>query len=197
MTRKPYSQQIKQIQLFYDSLRQQTRRKWNRDLPMEELLFDRWERAKSLRFGKDASIYHNSYVFGKVSVGEKTWIGPHTLLDGTGGLTIGRFCSISAGVQIYTHDTVKWALSGGKSKYEHAPVKIGNCCFIGSHTVIAKGVQIGDHSVIGACSFVNSDIAAYTIAAGVPCSPIGRVQIGSNGKPRLIFSKHDKRKTVL
>ena len=48
-----------------------------------------------------------------VTVGAGTWIGPNTLLDGTGGLSIGASCSISAGVQIYTHDSVMWALSGG------------------------------------------------------------------------------------
>jgi acetyltransferase-like isoleucine patch superfamily enzyme len=30
--------------------------------------------------------------------------------------------------------------------------------------------------VIGACSFVNRDIAPWTVAAGVPCRPIGRVE---------------------
>lgn len=162
--------------------------RWQRDLPFEELLFDRWERARSLGFGEGASIYHNSYVYGDVKVGRHTWIGPYTLLDGSGGLTIGDYCSISAGVHIYTHDTVRWALSGGTAAYERAPVRIGNCCHIGAQTVIAKGVTIGDHCVIGACSFVNRDIPPYTIAFGVPCRPAGRVEIDSQGQVRLVVN---------
>jgi len=158
-----------------------TRERWHRDLPIEELLSDRWERARSLGFGEGASIYHSSYVYGKVAVGAHTWIGPMTLLDGSGGLTIGDYCSISAGVQIYTHDTVKWALSGGAAEYERAPVVIGSNCHIGSHTVIAKGVTVGDHCVIGACSFVNRDLPPYTVAFGAPSRPAGRVSIGSDG----------------
>ena len=151
--------------------------KWGRDLPLEELLFDRWERARQLGFGDGASIYHNSYVYGDVKVGKNTWIGPFTILDGTGGLKIGDYCNISSGAQIYTHDTVKWALSGGQAEYERSQVQIGDCCYIGPQTVIAKGVIIGEHSVIGACSFINKDVPSYAIVVGIPGRIIGKVII--------------------
>lgn len=181
------------LDALYRNLQSKMNHQWKRDLPFEELLFDRWSRAKHLGFGKEASIYHNSYVYGKVKVGKKTWIGPFTLLDGTGGLSIGSFCSISAGVQIYTHDTVAWALSGGKAKYDYAPVRIGDQCFIGSQSVIAKGVSIGRCSLIGAGSFVGKDIPAFTIAAGVPARPIGRVTLSKSGQVRLTYFKKGKR----
>lgn len=172
------SQDLDQL---YHSLRGNMRARWNRDLPFEELLFDRWERALSLGFGEATSIYHNSYIYGNVKVGEHTWIGPYTILDGSGNLTIGSYCSISAGVHIYTHDTVEWAVSGGKSNYKHAPVKIGDCCYIGSQTVITKGVTVGRQSVIGACSFLNRDIPPNSIAVGTPCRVIGKVIVDEQG----------------
>jgi acetyltransferase-like isoleucine patch superfamily enzyme len=156
------------------------RAQWHRSLPFDELLSDRWERAQELGFGEGASIYASSYVYGDVQVGRGTWIGPFTLLDGTGGLVIGNTCSISAGVQIYTHDTVKWALTGGAAEAERSPVSIGDCCHIGASTIIARGVTVGDHSVIGASSFLNRAIAPLTIAAGIPCRPIGRVDINGS-----------------
>ena len=168
---------VTELKRVYGLLQAQMKQRWNRDLPLEELLFDRWERAGQLGFGEGTSIYHNSYVYGDVKVGKHTWIGPFTLLDGSGGLEIGDYCNISSGVQIYTHDTVKWAVSGGIAEYERAPVKIGNCCYIGPQTVIAKSVTIGDHSIIGACSFVNRDVPAYSIVAGMPGKVIGRVVI--------------------
>ena len=94
----------KNIDALYQDLRQHMTQQWQRDLPFEELLFDRWQRAKQLNFAEGSSIYHNSYVYGEVQVGENTWIGPFTLLDGTGGLIIGDWCCISANVQIYTQD---------------------------------------------------------------------------------------------
>lgn len=177
---------IRQLRELYDSLRADMAARWQRDLPLEELLFDRWERARNLGFGEGSSIYHNSYVYGDVRVGEKTWIGPFTLLDGTGGLTIGDSCSISAGVQIYTHDTVQWAVSGGQAAAEHASVSIGDRCYIGSQSVVAKGVTIGDQSVIGACSFVNRPIPPNTVAYGVPCRPVGWVEVGPGGIMRVV-----------
>jgi acetyltransferase-like isoleucine patch superfamily enzyme len=172
---------VEQARYVYKALGAAVRKRWDRDLPIEEILFDRWERARTLGFGEGSSIYHTSYVYGRVSVGVNTWIGPMTLLDGSGGLTIGDYCSISAGVQIYTHDTVKWAISGGKAEAERAPVVIGSNCHIGSQTVIAKGVTIGDHCVVGACSFVDRDLPPYTVGFGVPCRPAGRVQLGRDG----------------
>lgn len=179
---------VQQAREIYTRLRAEMQTRWQRDLPLEELLFDRWERAKSLGFGQGTSIYHNSYVYGNVEVGEHTWIGPFTLLEGSGGLKIGSHCSISAGTQIYTHDSVHWALSGGQAPYKQAPVTIGDCCYIGSQTVIAKGVTIGDHVVVGASSFVNKDIPSFSVAAGVPCRVIGKVII-ENGEITLTYFK--------
>ena len=162
---------------LHDVLQRSAGRRWKRNLPLEEFVFDRWERARRLGFGQRASIYYNTYVYGNVTVGEGTWIGPFVLLEGSAGIRIGRFCSVSAGVHIYTHDSVKWALSGGTADYERAPVTIGDCCYIGSQSIVARGVTIGHHSIIGAGSFVNRDIPSYSVAAGSPCKVIGRVQI--------------------
>lgn len=162
---------------LYDELRSELRERWDRDLPLYELLFDRWERARTLGFGEGASIYHSSYVYGDVAVGANTWIGPHTLLDGSGGLTIGAGCSISTGVQIYTHDSVAWAVSGGWAEYERSPVAIGDHCYVGPQTVVARGVTIGDRCVIGALSFVNRSIPEGSVAVGAPCRVVGRTVV--------------------
>jgi acetyltransferase-like isoleucine patch superfamily enzyme len=50
-----------------------------------------------------------------------------------------------------------------------APVLIGRNVFIGTGSIILKGVTIGDNSVIGAGSVVTRSIPANTVAAGNPC----------------------------
>ncbi len=181
-----------ELQQLYKLLRKDTKQKWNRVLPFNELLFDRWEKADFLKSKKGANIYDNSYVFGDVSIGKNSWIGPNTILDGSGGrLQIGDFCSISSGVQIYTHDSVKWALSGGNRQYEKGKTSIGNNCYIGPNSIISKGVKIGKCSVIGAQSFVNTSIPSKSIAAGSPAKVIGKIIIKND---KISFDYYNKTK---
>lgn len=167
-----------QIRTLYESLRQEKRDRWNRTLPFNELLFDRWELARFLGFGEGSSIYHQTYVYGDVQVGEKTWIGPGVILDGSGGtLSIGSTCSISAGVQIYTHDSIAWALSGGRAEYRRGTVTVGDACHVGAMAVITKGVVVGDHSLVAAHSVVTQTVPPFSIVRGSPAQVVGRVHV--------------------
>ena len=96
--------------------RLEIKNKFNRHISIQDLFSDRWETAKFYGFGEGASCYNNVLIIGDVTVGKHTWIGPNVILDGSGKLEIGKYVSISAGVQIYTHDTVQWSNSMGKKK---------------------------------------------------------------------------------
>ena len=144
------------------------RKKFNRSLSFGDYFVDRFEKAKALGFGEGTSVYDNVLILGDVKVGKNCWIGPNVVLDGSGGLEIGDYVSISAGVQIYSHDSVKWAMSGGKKSYEHAKTIIGGYVYIGPNVIIQKGVTIGDKVIIGANSFVNRDIPDNSKAYGSP-----------------------------
>lgn len=172
---------------FYEERRAFYRERWQRCLPFADQIVDRWEKAKFLGLGEGTSIYDSSLVYGDVKVGANTWIGPFTLLDGSGGLVIGSNCSISAGVQIYTHDTLKWALSGGRLPYERAAVMIGDSCYIGPMAIITKGITIGDHCLIGANSIVNKSLPPYSIAYGSTCKIVGRVILTGDGNVELVY----------
>lgn len=177
---------------LYETSDERLRIEFNRSLPFQDGLFDRWERAQRLGFGKGASIYNSALVFGDVIAGTDTWVGPYTILDGSGGpLRIGAYCSISSGVHIYTHDTVRWALSGGKCAKHAAEVTIGDCVYIGSQSVIAPGVRIGSRCVVGANSFVNRDVEESTVVAGTPAVTIGRVE-GEGENLRLVYEQGDR-----
>jgi hypothetical protein len=82
------------LKLLYSEQDKDLLQRFDRSLPFQDGAFDRWERARRLGFGEGASIYNSSLVFGDVSVGEHTWVGPNTILDGSGGkLSIGAYCS--------------------------------------------------------------------------------------------------------
>jgi acetyltransferase-like isoleucine patch superfamily enzyme len=145
--------------------------KFNRHVSINDLLSDRWETAEFYGFGKGTSCYNNVLILGDVSVGENTWIGPNVVLDGTAGLEIGDHCSISAGVQIYTHNTVNWSTSLGLEPTDTAPTKVGSGVYIGPNSIIQMGVTIEDKAVIGAMSFVNKDVLRNSTVFGCPAKP--------------------------
>ena len=158
-----------QLRTFWLTRRKEVDDQFKRTLPFGDYVVDRWEKAKALGFGEGTSIYDSALVLGDNRVGKKTLIGPFVVLDGSGGLTIGSNCSISAGVQIYSHDSVDWAVSGGTAPYVYAQTAVGDNCYIGPNTVIAKGVIIGERCIIGANSLVLRDLPAGSKAAGSPC----------------------------
>lgn len=147
---------------------------WRRTLPLADYVVDRWEKARALGWGEGTSVYDSALIIGDVRVGAHTWIGPSTVLDGSGGgLVIGDHCTLSAGVQVYTHDTVERTLSAGASPTTTAPTRLGDRVYVGPQTVIAKGVTIGDGCVIGAHSLVLHDVPTGSKAFGVPCRVVG------------------------
>lgn len=168
---------------FMQTKRNEMKVRYNRVLPSGELIFNRFDKAKYLSAGIGASIYDTSIVMGDVQIGENVWIGPYTVLEGINAiLKIGDYVSINAGVTIYTHDSTKYYVSGGKDPYVKGNVSIGDNTVIGTMSMINCNVTIGSHCVIGAHSFVNQDIPDYSIAVGIPAKVVGKVYINEEGK---------------
>lgn len=163
---------------LHERLRSETLDRYQRMNPFAEDLVD-WKQRGRAWTGDDrgVTIYDSTSVVGEVEIGNDTWIGPYCSLDGTGGLTIGHHCSISSGCELISHDTVRWALSGGGEDYELAPTRIGDCCFLGSRAIVTKGVTVGDRCLIAAGAVVTENLPDNTIAAGVPARRIGTVRI--------------------
>lgn len=173
------------LRRLYELEDSRTRSAWERSLPVVEAVSDRWQRAQALGFGEGTSIYHHCYVFGDVKVGEHTWIGPGTLLDGSGGLQIGSWCSIGPGTQIYSHDSALAALSAGEEAYRREPTEIRDRCWIGGGCVIQLGVTIGARCLVRPLSYVDHDVPEGSIVAGNPGRVVGQVVIGPDGRPGL------------
>jgi acetyltransferase-like isoleucine patch superfamily enzyme len=99
----------------------------------------------------------------RLELGYKTDIGAFTYINAKHGVTIEDFVQIGSHCSIYSISTIdeKW----GK-------VTLKQNCKVGSHSVIMPGITVGENSVVGACSFVNSDIPANVVAAGIPAKVI-------------------------
>jgi acetyltransferase-like isoleucine patch superfamily enzyme len=159
---------VDDLRRLYAALQNEKLTKYERRVPFGDLIVDRWQIAGEYGFGEGTSCYDSVLILGDVTVGQNCWIGPNVVLDGSGGLKIGDHVDIIAGPHIYSHNTVDRTLSAGKDPVDYATTEIGSRVYIGPNSVIQMGVSIGDDVVIGALSFVNSDIPSGSKAWGVP-----------------------------
>lgn len=110
-----------------------------------------------------------------IEVGRNVFINSGCCFQDQGGITIGDNCLIGQQVVIATlnHDL---QLSNRADMFPE-PVKIGNNVWIGAHSTILPGVNIGDNAVIAAGAVVTKDVPANSVAAGVPARVIKTIEI--------------------
>jgi len=117
----------------------------------------------------------HAWIIGDPEIGENTWIGAFTVIDGSGGLRIGSGCDISAGAQVYTHSTVVRCLTGPETAVERAVTTLGDRVHVGAGAIILMGASIGNECVIGAGCVVPqfAEIPANSVVVGVPGRVVG------------------------
>jgi len=100
----------------------------------------------------------------------------HTQVDVTRPylLKIGRYCKITGGVQILTHDHSRSVLLQryGRILESARMTEIGDNVFIGVRSIVLPGVRIGNHVIVGAGSVVASDVPDDVVVAGNPARVI-------------------------
>lgn len=105
-------------------------------------------------------IVKNTHNF---KLGYKTDIGAFTYINAKYGVEIEDFVQIGSHCSLYSVSTIDY-------KQGHILLKKGSR--IGTHSVIMPGITIGENSIVGAFSFVNTDIPANVLAYGVPSKVI-------------------------
>lgn len=140
----------------------------------------------TIRLGDRVRVDHGGMLFsqgGHIQIGPDSYIGPHAVLYGIGGLTIGRDALIAGntvivpGNHIFSDPRVPIREQGIVTE----PVSIGDDVWIGAHVTVLAGVTIGNGAVIAAGAVVNRDVPAYVIVGGVPARVL---------KSRLEREKH-------
>jgi acetyltransferase-like isoleucine patch superfamily enzyme len=98
-----------------------------------------------------------------LQLGYKTDIGAFTYINAQYIVIIEDFVQIGSHCSIYSVSTID---------EKKGRVLLKKNCRIGSHSLVMPGVTIGENSIIGAFSFVNSDIPDNVTAVGVPAKVI-------------------------
>lgn len=114
-----------------------------------------------------------------LKIGDHTGISNATIVVRE-SVTIGKHVKIGGSVKIYDTDfhslDPKQRSDASRDQGRNRPVVLGDYSFIGGHSIILKGVSIGEASIIGAGSVVTRDVPAYEIWGGNPAKFIKKVQ---------------------
>ena len=130
--------------------------------------------------GLPANTYNpHCWITGEPEIGEGTWIGPFTLIDGQGGLTIGKGVNVSTSASILTHSTARRCVSErAYDVVDRKPTVIEDYVFIGQNAVVLMGCTIGHHSIVAAGAVVLEDtvVPPYSLVAGVPARIVKSIE---------------------
>ena len=97
----------------------------------------------------------------KLILGKAVDIGAFTYINAKNGVHIEDDVQIGSHCSLYSVSTID---------HKQGKILLKKNCRIGTHSVIMPGVTIGRNAVIGAFSFVNTDIPDNTIAYGIPAN---------------------------
>jgi acetyltransferase-like isoleucine patch superfamily enzyme len=97
----------------------------------------------------------------KLTLGNRVDIGAFSYINAKNGVRIEDDVQIGSHCSLYSVSTID---------HKQGKIHLKKNCRIGTHSVIMPGVTIGVNAVIGAFSFVNTDIPDNTIAYGIPAT---------------------------
>ena len=121
---------------------------------------------RTLRKGAIVKIGNNTAASGLVVCSETS-------------VSIGNSCLLGANVTIFDTDFhLIHSLNRIRDDHHLAstkPVYIGDNVFVGTGSIVCKGVTIGNNSVIGAGSVVTKSFAENSIVGGNPAELLGKV----------------------
>lgn len=96
-------------------------------------------------------------------LGKFSDIGAFTYINAQFGVVIEDYVQIGSHCSIYSISTID---------NKHGEVRLQKGCRIGTHSVIMPGVTVGERTIIGAFSFVDTDIPLDVLAYGIPAKVV-------------------------
>ena len=128
-------------------------------------------KIRGAKIGKGVRVYGKIFVTNpkNLIIGESTTSNHGVYINTQERVTIKNNCRISAGVKIITTALNPHNLN---EKHISSPITIEENVWIASGSIISLGVKIEKNSVVGAMSFVNSNVGEKELFAGVPAKKI-------------------------
>ncbi|WP_432467993.1 acyltransferase [Agarivorans sp. Z349TD_8] len=133
---------------------------------------------KANPIGGDNICLLKTFTGGRISIGDNCGLSNCTIVA-MNAVFIGEHTKIGGGVKMYDSDFHSLNYFHRRDSLTDKPlsntINIGKDVFIGAHSIILKGVCIGDRVIVGAGSVVTKNIPNGQVWAGNPAKRIGDV----------------------
>lgn len=105
----------------------------------------------------------------RLTIGDHCWIGEKVWIDNLADITLGDNVCLSQGAMLLT----------GNHNYKLpafdlmiGEIQLENGSWVGAQSTVCPGVTLKSHAILSVGSVATSDLEAYGIYAGVPCTKI-------------------------
>ena len=123
----------------------------------------------NVNIGDWTTLHDRCLILSKseVKIGEHCWFGQNSIIDGTGGITIGRGVRVGMYSQLWSHVAAGEQIEGCTLIGEK-PVVIEDDVWLVGSCIVASGVTIGRRSVALIGSNITKSCFSNTVLAGTP-----------------------------
>jgi acetyltransferase-like isoleucine patch superfamily enzyme len=141
-----------------------------------------WRRADGIWLAH-TRIASSTHIEAPVSldIADHVYIGHHNLIDASGGLTLAEGVQVTTHCTLITHSSHQALRLAGRRYwgaaqppgFVRAATHIGAYSFIGPHSVVAPGSQLGCGVLVRAHSYVSGVVPDFAIVGGQPAVVLG------------------------
>jgi len=117
----------------------------------------------------------------RLDIADHVFIGHFNFIDASGGLSIGEGVQVTTHCSVLSHSSHQALRLAGRAywgaasppAYVRSATHIGAYSFVGAHSVIAPGSQLGRGVLVRAFSYVSGVVPDFAIVSGQPARVIG------------------------
>jgi len=128
--------------------------------------------GNNFRFGPNSVFSDHSLI----KIGDNVFVGDYSVINTVVPVTIGNNVMFGPEVMIIGGDhnfsVVGKNMRDVKTGGVNLPIVLEDDVWVGSRSIILKGVKIGEGCVVGAGALVTKSLPPYSVCLGAPCKPV-------------------------
>ncbi len=140
----------------------------------ERVCFDIKSKEAKIILGAECQIMRGGYFEtgyeGQIVIGDRTFIGPYSIINGQGGIRIGEDVLIAGQCYLVAgnHDFSDLNIPISQQNFISKGIVVEDGAWLGAGVKVLDGVRVGKGAIVAAGAVVTQNVEPYSIVGGVP-----------------------------